>query len=70
LIILKKREAEMNDTFSQNESPVRVKIAGQVIYELLKAIGDELAFAQRIGVSEHLTLQKKILTLAWSSCCY
>jgi hypothetical protein len=43
----KKREAEMNaDTFSQNESPSQSEDRRAGKYELLKAIGDELAFAQ------------------------
>jgi hypothetical protein len=42
-----KREAEMNaDTFSQNESPSQSEDRRAGKYELLKAIGDELAFAQ------------------------
>jgi len=44
----KKREAEMNDdTFSQNESPSQSEDRRAGKYELLKAIGDELAFAQK-----------------------
>lgn len=43
----KQREAEMNDdTFSQNESPSQSEDRRAGKYELLKAIGDELAFAQ------------------------
>ncbi|MEZ7498155.1 hypothetical protein QO200_05320 [Flavobacterium sp. Arc3] len=43
----KKREAEMNDdTFSQNESASQSEDRRAGKYELLKAIGDELAFAQ------------------------
>jgi hypothetical protein len=47
LIILSKAEAEMNsDTFSQNESASQSEDRRAGKYELLKAIGDELAFAQ------------------------
>lgn len=43
-----KREAEMNDdTFSQNESPSQSEDRRAGKYELLKVIGDELAFAQK-----------------------
>jgi hypothetical protein len=43
----KQREAEMNsDTFSQNESASQSEDRRAGKYELLKAIGDELAFAQ------------------------
>lgn len=42
------REAEMNaDTFSQNESASQSEDRRAGKYELLKAIGDELAFAQK-----------------------
>lgn len=43
----KQREAEMHsDTFSQNESASQSEDRRAGKYELLKAIGDELAFAQ------------------------
>jgi hypothetical protein len=43
----KQREAEMNsDTFSQNESASQSEDRRAGKYELLKAIGDEPAFAQ------------------------
>ena len=43
-----KREAEMNDdTFSQNESASQSEDRRAGKYALLKAIGDELAFAQK-----------------------
>jgi transcription elongation GreA/GreB family factor len=43
----KNREAELNeDTFSQNESASQSEDRRAGKYELLKAIGDELAFAQ------------------------
>ncbi|MFT5715787.1 MAG: putative Fe-S cluster-containing protein [Flavobacterium sp.] len=44
----KKREAEVNDdTFSQNESASQSEDRRAGKYELLKALGDELAFAQQ-----------------------
>ncbi len=44
----KKREAEYNeDTFSQNESASQSEDRRAGKYELLKALGDELAFAQK-----------------------
>jgi hypothetical protein len=43
----KKREAEINaDTFSQNESASQSEDRRAGKYELLKVLGDELAFAQ------------------------
>jgi hypothetical protein len=43
-LIILKREAEMNDdTFSQNESASQSEDRRAGKYELLKAIGDELA---------------------------
>jgi hypothetical protein len=44
----KKRESEVNDdTFSQNESASQSEDRRAGKYELLKALGDELAFAQQ-----------------------
>lgn len=44
----KKREAEINeDTFSQNESASQSEDRRAGKYELLKVLGDELAFAQK-----------------------
>jgi hypothetical protein len=46
LIILSKAEEMNSDTFSQNESASQSEDRRAGKYELLKAIGDELAFAQ------------------------
>jgi hypothetical protein len=56
----KQREAEMNsDTFSQNESASQSEDRRAGKYELLKAIGDELAFARRINIPEQIRYYKR-----------
>jgi hypothetical protein len=53
-----------SDTSARMSPPVRVKIAGAGKYELLKAIGDELAFAQEeLTYLNRLDITKKILLL-------
>jgi hypothetical protein len=66
----KQREAEMNsDTFSQNESASQRRSQGQV-NELLKAIGDELAFAQEeLTYLNRLDITKENTCCTWSSRC-
>jgi hypothetical protein len=51
-----------SDTFSQNESASQSEDRRAGKYELLKAIGDELAFAQEEYMNR-LDITKKILLL-------